>query len=307
MYLFQLADRISRGLHRLPQERLDGHRRFVVSQQDATGGFCGREGGADLYYSGFAVRALAVSGGLDRQVGERFSDYLRAIDPRALGVIDLLSWLYGALLVQVTFGWDLLPTDAEAFAGEVAVRLERSRTRDGGYAKSEEGAAGSTYQSFLVALTYELLGLRIPRPNALIQFLYDRQRDDGGFVEIAPMRRSGTNPTAAAVALLNRLGGMESDIGEDVLAFLQDVASPEGGFQANTRIPFGDGLSTFTGLLTAQDLGRRDLLRPEQLLDWVTSTLELPSGGFRGASWDRQADVEYSFYGLGILGLLFAD
>jgi geranylgeranyl transferase type-2 subunit beta len=99
---------------------------------------------------------------------------------------------------------------------------------------------------------------------------------------------------------------MEDDITEDVTGFLTDVVSAEGGFQANTRIPFADGLSTFTGLLTAQDLRRRDLISPDKILNWVGTSLELPSGGFRGASWDQQADVEYSFYGLGILGLLYA-
>jgi geranylgeranyl transferase type-2 subunit beta len=140
----------------------------------------------------------------------------------------------------------------------------------------------------------------------MVQFLYDRQRNDGGFVEIAPMKRSGTNPTAAAVALLKQLGAMDDDIADDVVGFLTDVVSAEGGFQANTRIPFADGLSTFTGLLTAHDLGRRDLIAPDRILHWVGNSLELPTGGFRGANWDNQADVEYSFYGMGILGLLFA-
>jgi geranylgeranyl transferase type-2 subunit beta len=37
---------------------------------------------------------------------------------------------------------------------------------------------------------------------------------------------------------------------------------------------------------------------------FITQQLEFPTGGFRGASWDEQADVEYTFYGLGVLGLL---
>lgn len=159
----------------------------------------------------------------------------------------------------------------------------------------------------MVSLTYELIGQEVPRPNRLIQFLYDRQRDDGGFVEIAPMKRSGTNPTAAAVALLNKLNGMDDDIADDVQGFLTDVVSDEGGFQANTRIPFADGLSTFTGLLTGQDVGGRDIIKPDRVLQWLQSQIELPTGGFRGASWDQQADAEYTFYGLGILGLLLAD
>ena len=191
-------------------------------------------------------------------------------------------------------------------AESIAEQLERVRTADGGYAKTEEGAAGSTYHSFLVALTYELIGKSIPNPNALIQFIYDRQRDDGGFVEIAPMKRSGTNPTAAAVAMLTMFGGMDLELRDDVREFLGVVRSSEGGFQANTRIPFADGLSTFTGLLTAQDLQLDEILDPTQVEKFLSEWLEFPTGGFRGASWDEQADVEYTFYGLGTFGLIWS-
>ena len=306
MYLIQLADRVAKGLKRIAGDRIARHRMFLLSQQTDSGGFKGREGDADLYYTGFAVRALAVTGAMDVECSHRVAEYLRTIDPLTLGVIDLLSWLYSALVVQTSDGTDLLRELPHDFVPRVLAAIENNRTSDGGYAKSNEGALGSTYQSFMVALTYEMLGQKLPRRNAMVQFLFDRQRDDGGFVEIAPMKRSGTNPTAAAVALLRQLNAIESDISDDVLGFLTDVVSTEGGFQANTRIPFADGLSTFTGLLTAQDLGRRDLMPADRILDWVTNSLEMPTGGFRGASWDQQADVEYSFYGLGILGLLFA-
>lgn len=304
MYLFQLADRVARGLREVDPFRVERHRQFLLSRQATEGGFSGREGGSDLYYSGFAVRALAVTGGMEESCRDRFADYLATINPLTLGVIDLLSWLYGALVVQAAGGRDLLLQQPADLTDQLTGILERNRVADGGYAKSADGAAGSTYQSFMVALTYEMIGKKIPRPNAMTQFLYDRQRDDGGFVEIAPMKRSGTNPTAAATALLQSLGALDDDLADDVLAFLTDVISSEGGFQANTRIPFADGLSTFTALLTAQDLKRRDLISPDKILNWVATAIEMPDGGFRGASWDQQADVEYTFYGLGILGLL---
>jgi geranylgeranyl transferase type-2 subunit beta len=137
----------------------------------------------------------------------------------------------------------------------------------------------------------------------MIQFVYDRQRDDGGFVEIAPMKRSGTNPTAAAVALLVMLGGMDDELREDVGEFLMLVRGDEGGLQANTRIPFSDGLSTFTGLLTVQDLDLEGVLCVERVEAFLGGELEFPTGGFRGAAWDTDADVEYTFYGLGVLAL----
>ncbi|MEZ6124963.1 MAG: prenyltransferase/squalene oxidase repeat-containing protein [Planctomycetaceae bacterium] len=304
MYLFELADRVARGLAQMAPERLSRHRRFIENHQLPDGGFRGREGESDLYYTGFAVRALAVSGGLAKPVRDSAAGFLSKWNPLQLNVIDLLSWMYSALVIQASGGDDLLASAPQDFPSQVSARLEQTRATDGGYAKSPEGAAGSTYHSFLVSLTYDMLGQTVPRPNRLIQFLYDRQRDDGGFVEIAPMRRSGTNPTAAAVALLNRMNAMDSDIAGDVSGFLTDVVSTEGGYQANTRIPFADGLSTFTAVLTAQDLQKTESLNAPRIRDWLQRHIELPTGGFRGASWDQQGDVEYTFYGLGILGLL---
>ena len=301
-YLFRLADRLTRGLSKLDPQRRERHQRFILSTQHPSGGFCDREGSADLYYTGFAVRGLAILDGLALQDCERIAEYLRQHVQRSLTVIDLVSWLYSALVVQASGGPDVLPDWSPDWTSRLAAMLESFRTADGGYAKTDEGAAGSTYHSFLVALCYELIGQPLPNPNRLIQFLFDRQREDGGFVEIQQMKRSGTNPTAAAAALLQMLGAMDDEIREDVRQFLLEVRSGEGGFQANTRIPFADGLSTFTGLLTAQDLSLGEILKPADVANFGR-TLEFPDGGFRGASWDQQPDVEYTFYGLGVLGL----
>lgn len=303
-YLVQLALSLAAGLEHYPSSELDKHRTFIRSQQQPDGGFSGREGGSDLYYSGFAVRSLGILGGLEPAETESISNYLRGFSLESLWTIDLLSWLYCALIVQASGGEDLLNTAPENWQLQIKERLETLRTEDGGYAKSDQGALGSTYHSFLVVLIYQLIGQEVPVPNRLIQFLYDMQRDDGGFVEIAPMKRSGTNPTAAAVATLLILDAMDDELKADVRDFLNQVKSAEGGFQANTRIPFADGLSTFTGLLTAQDLELTEIIDRKQVRKFMQEWLEFPTGGFRGASWDEQADVEYTFYGLGVLALL---
>jgi len=303
-YLVALAERMLAGLAGFDEERRERHRRFLCSCRMDDGGFRGREGDSDLYYTAFAVRGLNLLGGLRDDETQTLTAYLRQQDWRRLGVIDLMNWLSIALAIQVAGGDDPLADETADWRGEMLAMLESYRRDDGGYAKSPEGASGSTYHSFLVLLTYELLAARPPAPNRLAQFFYDQQRDDGGFVEIAPMRRSGTNPTAAAVASLIRLGHFDDELRDDVAAFLQEVRGDEGGFQANTRVPFSDSLSTFTGLLTAQDIGRHLILDPVVVRQWVTTQLEFPTGGFRAATWDTQTDVEYTFYALGLLGLL---
>ena len=302
-YLLRLGARLTSGLNALAPEERARHGEFVRSRQNADGGFSGREGGSDLYYTGFAVRALAVLGILNESDCSRVAGYLRSRQRLEVTVIDLVSWLYCALMVQVASGTNVLQEFDRDWPDRLATALESFRTRDGGYAKTHEGAAGSTYHSFLVALCYQLIGRPVPQPGRLVQFVFDRQRDDGGFVEIAPMKRSGTNPTAAAVAILQMHSALDAELREDVGAFLKEVRSGEGGFQANTRIPFADGLSTFTGLLTAQDLGLEGLYDLARAGEFVRA-LAMPSGGFKGAHWDQVADVEYTFYALGTLGLL---
>jgi geranylgeranyl transferase type-2 subunit beta len=117
------------------------------------------------------------------------------------------------------------------------------------------------------------------------------------------MKRSGANPTAAAAALLKRFGSIDDQTRRGIETFLTSLRGDEGGFRANTQIPFCDLLSTFTGLLTAHELGFAERIDVESCLRYVNQ-LELGEGGFRGGVWDDGADPEYTFYGLGTLALL---
>jgi len=303
-YLLQLGFRLAMGIQNFPTQWKAKHIEFIHGFQQADGGYRGREGGSDLYYTAFAVRSLAMLEGFTNHSADKLVGYLKSHTESELNIIDLVSWLYSAIMLQLVTGEDLFNNAEQNWQHAIAQSLESVRTDDGGYGKNSESTSGSTYQSFLIALTYELMQIPVPRPNSLIQFLYDRQRDDGGFVEIAPMKRSGTNPTAAAVAVLLMFDQIDDEIIHDVRDFFLEVYSPDGGFLANSRIPFADGLSTFTGLLTALDLDLSTFIDKSKMKQFVEKTLELPAGGFRGAIWDEQADVEYTFYGLGILALL---
>ena len=123
------------------------------------------------------------------------------------------------------------------------------------------------------------------------------------------MRRSGTNPTAAAVGIYQLLAEvvpearLDDETRDKVVEFLAAMPSMEGGLRANDRAPLADLLSTFTASWTLQQLGAFDRLERTDLLEFV-ETLELPTGGFRGGLWDARTDVEYTFYGLGCLALL---
>ena len=80
------------------------------------------------------------------------------------------------------------------------------------------------------------------------------------------------------------------------------MQSDEGGLTANTRIPFADLLSSFTGLLTLADLESTSLVNVDAVSRYALS-MQSPRGGFVGFALDQTADVEYSFYGLATLAL----
>jgi geranylgeranyl transferase type-2 subunit beta len=300
-----LTSRLAEGLARQPEEFRSRHADFLTASQNADGGFSGREGGSDLYYTAFALRGLAILDVLTPEICARTAPFLRSRLQGQAGVVDFFSLLFACLLVQLGGGPDVLAHGPEDWPNRVAQTLESSRTREGGYGKTTGAASGSTYHTFLVGLCYEILGLPWPKADAIDAFIQSRHREDGGFVEIPAMRRSGTNPTAAAVGIWHLVHGPDAQIPQKdkIIDFLSRMTGEDGGLRANDRIPLSDLLSTFTGLWTMDQLGGLDRLHLDQIRGFTVG-LEIPSGGFRAGLWDNIADVEYTFYGLGILALV---
>ncbi|MCH5373924.1 MAG: beta-hydroxylase, partial [Planctomycetes bacterium] len=233
----------------------------------------------------------------------RAAEFLRGRLQGRETVVDLLSLIYSASLLEMSAGIDLLADAREGWRDAVAASLESLRRNDGGYAKGPEGHASSTYQSFLVLLCLQLIDRPLPDPQRLIDFVLSQRSDEGGFREIRAGKRAGTNPTAAAIGVLRILDALDSEIRDDTIDFLAEMQTDEGGLRANTRIPIADLLSTLTGTLTLADLDAMDHVDAGAVSNYVYG-LELPGGGFRAAAWDEACDVEYTFYGLSSLALL---
>jgi geranylgeranyl transferase type-2 subunit beta len=303
-YLLDLQIRIAAGLERRPAALRERHARYLVARQNADGGFSGREGESDLYYTGFALRGLAVLDALTPEICAHAADYLRGSLASRASVVDLFSLLYACLLVQAGGGPEVLAGSTPDWPERVAATLETFRTPDGGYNKSPGATAASTYHTFLVALCYQLLGLPLPRPEELLGLVESRRRDDGGYVEVAPMRRSGTNPTAAGIGILQLVKGRDLPAEEvaPTVEFLAQMPGMDGGLRANDRVPLSDLLSTFTGCWTLAQLNALDCVDRKQVQQFAQA-VELVDGGFRGGLWDDATDVEYTFYGLGVLAL----
>src|SRR5581483_8994697 len=131
----------------------------------------GRQGGSDLYYTGFALRCLAVLDALAPDVVGRAAGFLRAsLGQQVAGAVDFFSLLYSCLLVQLCGGPDVLADAPPDWPQRVADLLHGLRKPDGGYARSPAASGSSTYITFLVALCYELLGRSLPEPDAVCRF-----------------------------------------------------------------------------------------------------------------------------------------
>lgn len=323
-YLGQLTERLAAGLACVEPIPRDRHAQFLLGAQRPDGGFAGREGESDLYYTSFALRALAalqvtpspaersvtvaspvsrhgVATGVEFAVGA--ARFLRERAQQPAAVVDFLALVYSAQLVQAAIGVDILAERRPDWRDRVADTLESFRSPEGGYCRSLPAGAASTYYTFLVALCYELIDRPLPDRDGVVEFLLTRRRDDGGFVEVAPARRSGANPTAAALTILRQHAVLDSRTRAAAADFLVGLQAAHGGFCANTRVPLADLLSSFTCLVTLQDIGADDRIRRDALAAFA-SGLALPTGGFRAGVWDSVADVEYTFYGLGVASLL---
>ncbi len=302
-YLEELTLRLSRGIAELPEEFRARQVKYLLAAQREDGGFAGREGGSDLYYTGFALRSLAMLGELYGPPAEQAATFLRSRMSGQESIVDFLSLIYGGSLLQSAAGVDIFEQASPTWRDSIAAALDNLRRDDGGYAKGADGNASSTYHTFLVLLVLELIGKQPPEPQKIIAFLRSQQAEEGGFREIRASKRAGTNPTAAAIGTLRILGALDEPTRNETIDFLAEMQTDEGGLRANTRIPIADLLSTFTGLLTLQDLGGKQEIDLAEVRKFVNS-LSLEDGGFHGAIWDQAHDVEYSFYGLGCMGLL---
>lgn len=303
IYIQDLTIRLASGIGLLSEDIRGRHVEYLKSAQRADGGFGGRMGDSDLYYTAFGMRSLSILGELYGAPAEKAAEFLTAEMKTQQTIVDFFSLFYAANLLKFSAGIDIFADSDPNWPNQIAAFLETLRRDDGGYAKATEGGAGSTYNTFLVMLVLELIEREVPDPESILRYLKSQMAEDGGWREIRASKRAGTNPTAAAVAILRMLDKVDEEVKELTIDFLFEMQTDEGGLRANTRIPIADMLSSFTGGLTLQDLGGFDEIEVEPFEKFVNS-LQLPSGGFQAAVWDEAHDVEYTFYGLGCLALI---
>jgi len=304
-YLGGLAARLGGALVRLPRSFRDRESRYLAGAQNPSGGFGGRRGPPDLYYTSFALRAAQMLDLREARFWKRAAEFLRKNAPAPAEAADVLSLLVARSILEARGVVLWCETCAAERLAEVRATLERFRSTPAGFARTAH-AAPSLYHTFLAALSLELLGEAACARDETVRLVLSRECAHGGFGDMQDAQAGGTNPTAAAVGLLGILDALDAAVGARAAAFLLGLQRPDGGFAAHAAAPASDLMSTFTALVALSDMHAARRARLADAGRFVKA-LALPGGGFLGTRDDDAPDVEYTFYGLGTLALLAAE
>jgi len=271
-------------------------RQFFLRHMGDEGGFVGRDGKSDLYYTVFGLEASMA---LDVRIPyERVAEYLgRFGTGQSLDLVHLASLVRCRANLAEYRGAEMDRADRDA----MTARLMQFRCADGGFSTSTGGERGHVYGSFLALGVSQDLQIDALDPEPLLVSVESLHMPDGGYSNEATMNVSATTATAAAVTIFHYL---QRPIPEEALQWLANRAMPSGGFvalplQADLAVP--DLLSTATALhaLFLADISL-DTIRELNLdyLDGLWNT----QGGFHGHPADEALDCEYTYYGLLSLG-----
>ena len=302
-YLANLASRVARGLESLPKTFLLKQSRYILAARQRDGGFSGRGETCDLYYTSFALRCADVLGIDDAELWRGAARYLREGVAPPETVVDCFSILHNIHLVRSQSSAEPCLGGTEAQRRSIESVLDGCATPRGGVSVVP-GAAASVYHTFLAALCHQRLGRPMPGVQRAAEFVIACRRDDGGFVDQSDAAgEGGTNPTAAAVAFLVMHDALDGSIAEKAVDFLVAMQQEEGGCAAHRNAPIADLMSTFTLLVTLAELGALRRVKLAAVGRYVQG-LAASEGGFHGTAVDNGVDPEYTYYGLGALGIL---
>jgi len=90
-YLEDLTVRLAIGVAELPEEVRARHAAYLKGAQRADGGFAGREGESDLYYTSFGLRGLSVLGELYGPLAEKAAEFLKGRLSGRESIVDFES------------------------------------------------------------------------------------------------------------------------------------------------------------------------------------------------------------------------
>lgn len=288
------ADRITTltcSADKLPRALRDRVARRLAARQRTDGGWSGRAGASDLYYTSFALRLADALDVGDNGLWRGGAEFLLA-SPSPASVADVLNRTEsGVILARRLNG----SANGGPLVFQVGDALAPYRRTDG--FSLRPGGPLSSYATFMAWRACAAAGAPVAWLSGAAAAVAATQRLDGGFAE-ADAGSGGACSTAAALCLV-----CSADAGAGVrrraAAFLAALQRSDGGFAANGSAPDGDLLSTFTSLVALSLAGEAGLARLGDAARFVRGLAR--DGSWSSCALDNQTDVEYAYYGFASL------
>lgn len=266
------------GWHRCHPEQALRLQSFLGSHSLPGGGFVGRHGQFDLYYTMFGLMLATV---MEQPLNENQQrQCLKQFEPTSLDLAHLACLARAARLLDMRFSAQLW----ERWQQAAGANPESYPHRD----------PSSPYSQFLLWSLAGDLGVNFTPHN-----LSNYHLQQGLYANLVDDQQPATNATAAAVMLLHVHQQEKLDSLRPDLRQLAEMQHPDGGFPATRHTPIADLLSTATASLALSSCHHqlKYSLRPF-LRQAITA-----SGGFAALAGDQAADLEYTAYGLMAMGL----
>lgn len=265
---------------------------FLRANINPDGGFKGRNGKSDLYYTVFGLEALIALGG--SLPSKKILNYLQKfIKQEPVDLIHLVSLIRCyANLINDDF--------IKGLRGKFFKSLKKFRSADDGYANNVGVDNGTVYGCFFALTAYQDLQIDMPNQTEVIECIQALSNSDGSFSNEQKIQTGSTNVTAAAMMVLHHLG---EPVNQKTADWLFTQCSSSDGFLAMPEAPMPDLLSTATALHALTTTGFKIEPLKEKCLDYIDS-LWCSKGGFYGNWADTILDCEYTYYGLLALGHL---
>lgn len=290
-----LFECICRGVARLgsaASQTLD----FVSGCRTAEGGFAGRSGQVDLYYTVFGLASTQALGGVVDVAG--LGRYLESFRGGRS-----LDFLHRCCLARCLAS---LPGGVSSSGRAELVGLIRShRGQDGGFLPEPgRDERGTVMGAFFGAGALEDLGETMDDPSGLVRSVRACRCVGGGYGNDPALPVPTVPTTAAAIAVLESLG---ERVDEESLDWLAGRQAGDGGLRAAEVVPLSDLLSTAVGFYTLrrQDWPLKD--RQAEAAGQFVASLRDEQGGYAGSEADPVPDCEYVYYALLAMGSLEAD
>ena len=257
-----MFSRLQAGAQSLGKD-LEATRSFLLSRINPDGGFQGRTGQSDLYYTAFGIDILLASSPSEiSNLKSRISAYLLSFTVGDnLTFMDLVSLARARMRLMP----DSTPPE---WRQTIARHLARYRAANGGYHTDIGASVGSATATFMAWIAHEALGITPENPDTIISSLSALATPDGAYSNLPEMPVGNTPSTAATQSLLHHFGlrpldhisNLKSQISDH--PWLLNQLDDSGGFRAFPQAPIPDLLSTGTALFALSLLSPSDLRPP---------------------------------------------